>query len=338
MMAPLVKTERLVKEYSRPAQIQGAFGGIRSLMTTRRVTTRAVDDVSFSIDAGEIVGYLGPNGAGKSTTIKMLTGILVPTSGVVEVNGLVPWRDRKRNARSIGVVFGQRSQLWYDLPLRDSFELISQLYGMQKSEYQRSLARFVDLLDMGSFLETPVRLLSLGQRMRGDLTAAMLYEPPLLYLDEPTVGLDVVAKARIREFIDETNRTTGTTVMLTTHDLSDVERLCERVLLIDGGQLLYDGTLSRLRRRYVPYRDLVVRLAGVENAVDLAGANVVSEGWDDRGRVVVFRFDPEITTTPEVVAAVTNAHEVLDLSILEPDLEGVIAEIYTSGSVRVDKS
>jgi ABC-2 type transport system ATP-binding protein len=331
--APIIRVQDLVKDFTRPVRKTGPLAGIRTVFSGQRVHTRAVDGVGFEIQAGEMVGYLGPNGAGKSTTIKMLTGVLVPTSGTVEVNGTVPWKDRTRNARNIGVVFGQRSQLWYDLPLRDSFELIARLYGVDDREYARQLGRFTELLDMSEFLDSPVRSLSLGQRMRGDLTAAMLYGPPLLYLDEPTVGLDVVAKARIREFIEETNRE-GTTVMLTTHDLADVERLCRRVLLIDHGKVLYDGDLARLRRRYVPYRELVVTIAGEQEVSDVPGARLVSDTRGDVDRVAVYRFDPEQTATPAVVAAVTAAVEVADLAVVDPDLEGVIAEIYGAGAVR----
>jgi len=335
---PMIRAEGLVKEFTRPVRRTGPLAGVRSLLTRERVTTRAVDGVSFTVDRGELVGYLGPNGAGKSTTIKMLTGVLVPTAGTVEVDGRVPWRDRTRNARGIGVVFGQRTQLWHDLPLRDSFELVAKLYGLDQPDYQRALGRFTELLDLHEFLDTPVRGLSLGQRMRGDLTAAMLYGPPLLYLDEPTVGLDVVAKARIREFVAETNAVDGTTVVLTTHDLVDVERLCRRVLLIDHGQVLYDGDLAALRRRYVPYRDLVVTLAREDDGPLVAppGITVVERPRSarDTARVVVFRFDPAQTPTPAVVAAVTAEHEVVDLDVTDPDLEAVIAEIYSSGRVR----
>ena len=213
----MIITRRLVKEFTRPVRHTGPLGGVRSLFDPRRVTTRAVDEIDLTVEAGELVGYLGPNGAGKSTTITMLTGVLVPTSGEVLVNGQVPWRNRKSNARGIGVVFGQRSQLWPDLPLRDSFELIAKLYGLDRADYDRALGDFVELLDLGSFIDHTARSLSLGQRMRGDLVAAMLYSPPLLYLDEPTVGLDVVAKARIREFVSERNATAGTTITSRTH-------------------------------------------------------------------------------------------------------------------------
>lgn len=254
----MILAEGLVKEFSRPKRAEGPFAGVRSFFSPARIVKRAVDDVSLRIDDGEVVGYLGPNGAGKSTTIKMLTGILRPTSGRVEVEGVVPWQDRRANARNIGAVFGQRSQLWLDLPLRDSFDLIAKLYGLSPELYRRSLEQFVDLLDMGPFLDTAVRSLSLGQRMRGDIVAAMLYRPPVLYLDEPTVGLDVVAKANIREFIAEQNRTEGTTVLLTTHDLADIEQLARRVIIIDEGRILYDGGLAALRDQYAPFREIVV--------------------------------------------------------------------------------
>ncbi|HEY0869732.1 MAG TPA: ATP-binding cassette domain-containing protein, partial [Acidothermaceae bacterium] len=205
-MPPVIRVENLVKEFRRPRKQEGRFGTVRTLFTRQFDSVRAVDEVNFAIEPGELVGYIGPNGAGKSTTIKMMTGILVPTSGTVEVGGLVPWRERERNAMQIGVVFGQRSQLWWDLPLIESFNLIAKLYRVPDPKYKRNLDRFIALLDMEEFLERPVRQLSLGQRMRGDLAASMLYEPQILYLDEPTIGLDVVAKENMRIFIEEMNR------------------------------------------------------------------------------------------------------------------------------------
>ena len=239
---PVIRVEGLTKEFTRPKRQTGHFAGLRTMVTREVERTTAVDDVSFDIQSGEMVGYIGPNGAGKSTTIKIMTGILVPTSGTVEVGGVVPWKDRQRNALQIGVVFGQRTQLWWDLPLKDSLDLIATLYRMPPEVYRKQFDRFVDMLDMAEFLDRPVRQLSLGQRMRGDLAAAMLYQPRILYLDEPTIGLDVVAKATMRDFIEEVNREHGTTVVLTTHDIADVERLCSRVILIDHGRVLYDGT------------------------------------------------------------------------------------------------
>ncbi len=300
---------------------EGAFAGLRALFTRQQTVQRAVDGVSFTVEPGEVVGYLGPNGAGKSTTVKMLTGILVPTSGRVTVAGVTPWRARERNAKQIGVVFGQRSQLWWDLPLRESLVLISKLYDMPRAWYAAQLDRFTELLDLGPFLNTPVRQLSLGQRMRGDLAAAMLYAPQILYLDEPTVGLDVVAKDRIRRFVAELNRTSGTTVVLTTHDLDDVEQLCRRIVMIDRGKVVYDGGVSELKARYAPYRELVVETQGL---VEVDDAEVVKR---EEGRVWL-RFDPTRIQPAELIAAVLARCEVTDLAIVEPELEGVIHRIY----------
>jgi viologen exporter family transport system ATP-binding protein len=284
--------------------------------------------VSFDIRSGELVGYLGPNGAGKSTTIKMLTGILTPTAGTVSVAGNDPSRQRKANALNIGVVFGQRSQLWWDLPLRESFRAVRDLYGVPTSDGDKRERELVELLDMAEFLDAPVRQLSLGQRMRGDLAAAMLYQPRLLYLDEPTVGLDVVAKQRIREFVAQINADRGTTVVLTTHDLEDVEQLCRRIVLIDHGRVLYDGPLSELMSRYAPYRDLVVTLAEPAD-VAVNGAEQVARD----GPVVTLRFRSDRVKAPEIIAWVTAAHAVVDLSVVEPRLEAVISRIYTESGL-----
>jgi ABC-2 type transport system ATP-binding protein len=319
----IIRVEELVKEFRRPKQQHGPFGGLRTLFSRQYEVTRAVDRVSFTIEPGELVGYLGPNGAGKSTTIKMLTGILVPTSGVVEVAGVTPWRDRERNARQIGVVFGQRSQLWWDLPLRDSLTLIGKLYQVPAGRFQKNVQRFSDLLGLAEFLDTPVRQLSLGQRMRGDLTAAMLYEPEILYLDEPTVGLDVVAKERIREFVGQLNAEAGTTVILTTHDLDDVERLCRRIVLIDHGTVLYDGDVESLKSRYAPYRELIVE---TEEPVQVPGAETTKQ---EEGRAWL-RFDPARTQAAELIGEVLSRYDVKDLSIVEPELEGVIRRIYAA--------
>ncbi|MGH3308098.1 MAG: ABC transporter ATP-binding protein, partial [Nocardioides sp.] len=219
---------------------------------------RAVHDLSFAIEAGEMVGYIGPNGAGKSTTIKMLTGILVPTSGEIRVAGLEPSARRTDLARRIGVVFGQRTTLWWDLPLRDSFELLQKIYRIPDDRYRRNLEEFLELLDLGRLLDTPVRQLSLGQRMRGDITAALLHDPEILYLDEPTIGLDVISKGRLREFLRRLNAERGTTLMLTTHDLQDIEALCRRVIVIDHGTAIFDGPLGDLHRQGGSTRTLVV--------------------------------------------------------------------------------
>src|ERR1700682_4269273 len=269
----IIATRELRKVFRAVKRHPGALGALRTLLSREYVDRVAVEGVSMSLEAGELVGYIGPNGAGKSTTIKMLTGILVPTSGEVVVAGLGPYRERERHARNIGVVFGQRSQLYWDLPLIESFELLRAIYNVPRARYKANMAHFTELLEMGEFLNTPVRQLSLGQRMRGDFAAAMLHDPEILYLDEPTIGLDVVAKHRVRDFLREMNRQEGATVLLTTHDMSDVEQLCSRVLIIDHGTLLYDGTLDAIRDRLGTERTLVVDLvADVAGQIQVRGA------------------------------------------------------------------
>ncbi|GAB3765299.1 ABC transporter ATP-binding protein [Microlunatus parietis] len=321
---PLVDVVGLVKEFRRVRRVPGRLSAIRTFLNREQDVIRAVDDISFSIMEGELIGFLGPNGAGKSTTIKMLTGILTPTAGTVSVAGRDPSRERRANAATIGVVFGQRSQLWWDLPLRESFRAVRDLYGVPNGEGDRRQAELVELLEMDDFLDAPVRQLSLGQRMRGDLAAAMLYRPRLLFLDEPTVGLDVVAKQRIREFVGHTNTESGTTILITTHDLEDVERLCRRIVVIDHGRVLYDGGLAELMAHYAPYRDLVVTLAEPHD-VDVPSLEQV----DRNDRRVTLRFRSDKIKAPEAIAAVTATHAVVDLSVVEPRLEDVIARIYT---------
>ncbi|MFI1988950.1 ATP-binding cassette domain-containing protein [Actinoplanes sp. NPDC020271] len=326
----LITVRELTKEYVRAQPVQGRFAAVRTLFTREKERTLAVDHIDFDIDEGEIVGYLGPNGAGKSTTIKLLTGVLWPTSGTVEVAGpdgpVVPWRDRKQLAYRIGVVFGQRSQLWWDLPLVESFRLVGALYDVPDDRYRSNLARLRKLLDLDEFLHTPVRQLSLGQRMRGDLAAALLYDPPVLYLDEPTVGLDVLAKETVRSFVDEANRSGRTTVLLTTHDLNDVERLCRRILLIDHGRVLYDGAVDGLIARYAPYRDVLVRLDGEQpggERLDLGGF-VGEREHDGRWRFRVGRDEP----VHRLLTAAGDRHRIRDLSVVESNLESVVKELY----------
>jgi ABC-2 type transport system ATP-binding protein len=290
----------------------------------RREVVRAVDGISFDVTAGEIVGYIGPNGAGKSTTIKMLTGILVPTGGTVRVDGLDPQRSRTELAMRIGVVFGQRNQLWWDLPLRDSFELLRHVYRVDGVRHARRLREFVDLLDLGPFLDTPVRQLSLGQKMRGEITAALLHDPSILYLDEPTIGLDVVSKSRVREFLARVNRDLGVTVILTTHDLSDVERLCSRLMVIDAGRLVYDGTVEDLKGRHGQYRTLVVDLEQPNGPLVVEGAEVVRV----EGPRQWLRFHRDRTTAAQLIATIAGTTQVLDLTVEEPRIEDVISQLY----------
>ncbi|KQV11732.1 MULTISPECIES: ATP-binding cassette domain-containing protein [unclassified Kitasatospora] len=288
----------------------------------------AVDGLSFTVGAGECVGYIGPNGAGKSTTIKMLTGILVPTAGRLRVAGVEPARERVGLARRIGVVFGQRTTLWWDLPLRDSYELARRIYRIPPDRYRANLARCVELLDLGALLDTPVRQLSLGQRMRGDLAAALLHDPQVLYLDEPTIGLDVVSKARVREFLREVNRAEGTTVLLTTHDLTDIEQLCGRVMVIDHGRVVYDGSLDGLHTAGCSERTLVVDLAEPRPAITVPGARVVRV----EGPRQWLAFPAEQSAAP-LVAAVAERYPLVDLSVREPAIEDVIARMYAEVAI-----
>jgi ABC-2 type transport system ATP-binding protein len=284
---------------------------------------RAVHDLSFQVEAGEMIGYIGPNGAGKSTTIKMLTGILVPTGGHLRVAGLEPSRHRTELARRIGVVFGQRTTLWWDLPLRDSFTLLQKIYRVPPERHRRNLAEFVELLDLGDLLDTPVRQLSLGQRMRGDITAALLHDPEILYLDEPTIGLDVVSKGRLREFLRTLNAERGTTLLLTTHDLQDIEALCRRVIVIDHGTSVFDGPLAELHRQGGSRRTLVVDLVDEAPPIDVPGATTRRV----EGPRQWLSFPTDASAAP-VVAAVAASYDVADLSIQEPDIEDVIRDLY----------
>ena len=298
------------------------------LRRERRLVT-AVDGVSFSVEPGEMVGYIGPNGAGKSTTIKMLTGILVPSSGRLLVAGLTPARRRTELARRIGVVFGNRTQLWWDLPLRDSFELLRHIYRVPAADHRRRIAELRGLLDLDPFLDTPVRQLSLGQRMRGELTAALLHAPDVLFLDEPTVGLDIVSKARVRDFLAQLNRERGVTTLLTTHDLSDIERLCPRMVIIDRGRVLYDGGTAEIAARFGAERTLVVDLAETRPPLHLARGSVVRTD----GPRQWIRFRSEEMTAAALIAAISEQAQLVDLSIEEPDIEEVVRRVYTGETV-----
>jgi len=302
--------------------------GLRKVFRTRRGPVEAVAGIDFRVQAGEFVGYAGPNGAGKSTTVKMMSGILLPSGGRVEVCGLVPYRERKRLARRMGVVFGQRTQLWWDLPLQESFELVGHLYRVPAADRRARLRRLEEVLALGPLLEVPVRSLSLGQRMRAELAAAVLPAPEVLFLDEPTIGLDVEAKVAVREFLRELNRAEGTTVILTTHDLDDITRLCNRLIVIDHGRIVFDGTIDQLHAAYGSTRMLVVDLA------DPSATLVPGSGW--AGAQVVraeghrrwVRFARDQVSAADLVAGVLAEHQVLDLSIVEPDIEDVIRRIY----------
>ncbi len=320
----MIQVTDLRKEFRVYKHHRGTLGSLRNLVSREFRTIHAVDGVSFHVGRGELVGYLGPNGAGKSTTIKMLTGILVPTSGEVSVGSWIPWRDRTRYVAHIGVVFGQRTTLWWDLPVIESLDLLRYIYRIPAERYRHNLNRFSQLLDLESFLNTPVRNLSLGQRMRADLAASLLHDPTVVFLDEPTIGLDVVAKERIRTFIQQINHEQGTTVVLTTHDLGDVARLCHRVMIIDRGQLLYDGPLDDLTARFGGERELLVDLAAPYPDVSVAGARVVEHD----GQRVTYRFSRGEVSASELIARISSRYRVRDLSVREPEIEETVRRIY----------
>jgi ABC-2 type transport system ATP-binding protein len=303
--------------------------GLRREFRRRRgVRLAAVDGVNLSVAAGEAVGLLGPNGAGKSTTIKMLTGILVPTAGRVRVCGLDPVRRRRELARRIGVVFGQRSQLWWDLPLAESFALLRTIHRVPVADHARRLEECVELLELAPFLTTPVRQLSLGQRMRGEVTAALLHSPALLVLDEPTVGLDLISKERLRAFLARANAVDGVTLLLTTHDLPDVERLCRRLVVIDQGCVLVDGSLESLRRRFGGARRLVVDLEQPHPALaNLPG--VLDVTVEANGLRQQLAFSADQTSAADLIAAVAAQVPVRDLQVVEPSIEDVVRTLYT---------
>jgi ABC-2 type transport system ATP-binding protein len=311
-----------VDELSRTFVVRRRIGATRR----RRTEVKAVSDVSFQIQRGEMVGYIGPNGAGKSTTIKMLTGILVPTSGRLRVAGINPSTDRLRLARQIGVVFGQRTTLWWDLPLRDSFALLRRIYDIAGDRYRANLATMTELLDLTDLLDVPVRQLSLGQRMRGDIAAALLHDPKILYLDEPTIGLDIVSKARLREFLRRINAAQDVTVLLTTHDLVDIEQLCKRVMVIDSGQLVYDGSLVDLQSVGGASRTLVVDLAEPTDPLQVHGAEVTRVD----GPRQWLSFPADASAAP-LVADIAARYALADLSIHEPAIEDVITRLYEQG-------
>ncbi|MFE2377291.1 ATP-binding cassette domain-containing protein [Streptomyces sp. NPDC059398] len=299
------------------------------LLRREKHQVRAVDGISFRVARGEMVGYIGPNGAGKSTTIKMLTGILTPSAGHIRVAGLDPSRERTKLAQRIGVVFGQRTTLWWDLPLRDSYRLAHRMYRIPDARFRENLDRCVELLDLAELLDVPVRQLSLGQRMRGDIAAALLHDPEVLYLDEPTIGLDVVSKAKVRGFLRDLNAERGTTVLLTTHDLTDIEQLCKRVMVIDHGRLMYDGALAGLHEVGESERTLVVDLAREMPPIDIPAArNVRVEGprqW--------LAFPASASAAP-LVADLAAAYPLVDLAVREPDIEAVIAKMYADRDFR----
>lgn len=331
----MIQATALTKTYRIARPAEGRFSAIRSLFHTEYEEKRAVDAIDFSIEDGEIVGYIGQNGAGKSTTIKMLSGILVPTSGEVQVNGLIPHVDREAHLKNIGVVFGQKTSLWWDVPVIDSLRILKEMYQVDDQRFKKNLDTFVDLLDLSSFLNQPVRQLSLGQRMRADLAAALMHNPQTLFLDEPTIGVDVVAKERLREFILKINRESGVTTLLTTHDMVDMEKLVNRVIVISSGRIIYDGDIDGLRRRYGQERTVKIQFAGERPSLTLPGTRVEPLGPSQ----LAVTFNQQDLSVGEIIARVNeSAATIRDLTIVEADIEQIVRDIYAEGAGKSGES
>ena len=329
MSQPLIQVTDLSKHFRTFHRREGIWGGLQNLFVREYRTIKAVDRVNLSIDRGEMVGYIGPNGAGKSTSIKMLTGILVPTSGEAIVNGFVPYRQRRQYVRTIGVVFGQRTQLWWDIAVVESFKLLRRIYDVPQRDFDARMEHFNEILGIRDYLHTPVRKLSLGERMRCDLAAALLHNPPLLFLDEPTIGLDVVAKDHIRQFLRSINREFRTTVLLTTHDLDDIEELCRRIMIIDHGRVLYDGPLEDLKQRLL--RTKQIKFALKDRAQVARVAACCREGLElEQVDELTYRirFDRGRVGTADLIRQILDTVEVRDLLIEDEPIEEIVKRIY----------
>jgi ABC-2 type transport system ATP-binding protein len=337
---PQIEVNQLTKVFRVPAKAPGFGAAVKHLFRPKYERRTAVDSISFSIESGESVAYVGPNGAGKSTTIKMLTGILVPTSGAVTVRGLSPHRHRIENAKNIGVVFGQRTQLWWDLPVQESLRLLGDIYEIPADRFEKNLRDFFEVLDLGPLLSVPARQLSLGQRMRCDLAASLLHSPPIVYLDEPTIGLDVAAKDHIRRFIRRSNRERGVTVLLTSHDLGDIEDLCDRMIMIDKGKILYDGPLASIRDRFGSARVAHFILTDdsprwVEEARRALPELPPSAVSAPEPYAVAVQFETGQLTAGALVSRLIGALPVNDLHLEEPSIESIIRRLY-EGTLSFD--
>lgn len=346
MSAPLICVRELCKHFRAFHRREGLRGGLINLFHREYRTVKAVDSISFEIARGEMVGYIGPNGAGKSTSIKMLTGILVPSSGEISSNGFVPWRQRTAYVKTIGVVFGQRTQLWWDIAVIESFKLLRRIYDVSSRDFDERMELFDQVLGIRDYLHTPVRKLSLGERMRCDLAAALLHNPPLLFLDEPTIGLDVVAKDHIRQFLRAINQRYQTTVLLTTHDLDDIEELCRRIMIIDHGRLLYDGPLALLKEKLLRTKqikfilrdgDQAARLSVLERSLAQSPQTpgVQFERLDEM--TCRIRFDRTRISSSDLIRQILASVEVRDFLIEDEPIEEVVKRIYSDGLLSAEK-
>ena len=325
-----IKVKDLSKDFDISESGRGFSGKLKALFYRKRKIITAVDGIDFEIKRGEFVGYVGENGAGKSTTIKMLTGILVPTSGSAEVNGIVPFKERKKNAAKIGVVFGQRTQLWWDLPVRESFDLLRVIFRVSRTDFLSQIKKLDNALGLKPLMDMPVRKLSLGQRMRCDIAASLIHNPPVLFLDEPTIGLDVLAKESIRNFLAEINRDEGTTIILTTHDMNDIEQLCKRLIILEEGKIMYDGETELLKQKFVHEKVIEVEFYDDGNTIQgIPGVTVVRE----QGCKKWLTFDNDNYGIGEVIGTIASRYKIKDISVNEPSVESIIRNIYNNSAM-----
>ena len=328
----MIRVENLTKEFRISKKYPGFKGAIKSFFSTEYTTKKAVEGISFEINDGEIVGYIGANGAGKSTTIKMMTGILTPTNGIVSVNGLVPYENREKNAKNIGVVFGQKTQLWWDLPISETFSLLKDIYDVSDEDFEERMRFLKDVLGLEEFFLSPVRTLSLGQRMRADLAAALIHNPNVIYLDEPTIGLDIVVKERVRKAIKEINEKYKTTIILTTHDLNDIEELCSRIIIIDSGKKIYDGELNGVKEKFGYLTTVEIQ---IKEEVDLEKFNEFDEmKVDDEFKIeykenkLAITFNKNKMSSADVIGQVMKKLTVIDFVIKETSIEDIVKKMY----------
>ena len=334
----MIEVRHVSKEFVSPKKYPGLKGAIKGLFSTEKVVKKAVEDISFTIQDGEIVGYIGSNGAGKSTTIKMMTGIMKPTSGECIVNGINPSAQRKKNAQEIGVVFGQRTQLWWDLPLSESFTILKEIYNVSDEDYAERMKFLNQVLQLDAFFDRPVRTLSLGQRMRADLGAALLHNPKVLYLDEPTIGLDLVVKDNIRAAIKEINEKYQTTVILTTHDIGDIEELCSRIIIIDEGKKIYDGTLPHLKDAYGTRKSVTMEVKSLKAVEEIPWTerlhtteDMFEVSTNKENNSVSVSFDKHVIQVADVISTVMAVTEVKDIQVQDTELAEIVKQIYNNG-------
>lgn len=326
----MIKVENLSKEFKISKKYPGFKGALRSFFSTEYTIKKAVDDISFEINDGEIVGYIGANGAGKSTTIKMMTGILTPSSGRIIVDGVIPYENREKNAKNIGVVFGQKTQLWWDLAVSETFLLLKDIYGVSDEDYEERMNYFKEILGLDEFFLSPVRTLSLGQRMRADLAAALIHNPKIIYLDEPTIGLDVVVKESVRKAIKDINEKYGTTIILTTHDLNDIEELCNRIIIIDSGKKIYDGELEGVKEQFGYLTTIEIQLKDKSNIEKINFARFKDDDFklNMKESKINITFNKNNISSADIIGEVMKKSKVIDFNIKETSIEDIVKKMY----------